>query len=727
MPTLVLVSDSNPGISRWEDSSLLGGGCTIIPAGGTIGGVYDCTVICLGDVTMDANVTCRTMLVVQGTLFNPVGLELSVGGDFYGNALDFSHTDTNIMQGDVTIGGNAYLANITYTQYAQNTSTFLVKGDLIDRTQGAYSAFDGDGYPESATSGCTLTVYGNIIYGSINLNGAASVTNAYAAGNGGSLQVNGNLTLSEYFDAIGGDHFDGSDAGNGGNLNVQGYATVGVSDYFIIDVDGGTASDGNGGNGGTISVWGDLNCCGISSDGGNCSSGNPAKVAGTGGALFVYGNLNSLDTITFDGGSRFGTLTGPWTGGIGNGGYVSVVGQISVDGDINIRGGNASTIDFPVTAGFGGSLICQSDVTVTDDVRTLGGSSDFGDGNNGGNIQVGGNLTIRDYTTTRGGSGYLGSSGSAGGMYVNGNATLGYTDMTGGYAINGYSGAGGNISVSGLLTFKRGDPVELTGGTCDSTSEIHYAGGGGSINCSGLTCYGDITLNGGGRVGATTVASSQPPANAGSIFCQGSLSCTGFISANGGYCQTDYPCSPGGVGGTIVVVGSMTVGSDLSMLGGASNGRNGGVGGALDVLGFAKLNEVATNGGDALNSIVGADAAVNGSAGSANFRAGATIQALNMLAGAGPGTTSGNSVYLNMAGSFTVGSLSMSDLPLYYIYAGGGSPCIFKANLMAVKQTLNNQALGTSSNISAMLADSAFVSDSTSIWYRVQGTSIFGP
>lgn len=727
MPTLILVTDTNPGTARWEDSSLLGGGCTVIPAGGTIGGVYDCPVICLGDVTMNANVTCRTTLVVQGTLFNPVGLELSVGGDFYGNALDFSHTDTDIPQGDVTIGGNAYLANVTYTQYARNPSTFLVKGDLIDRTENAFSAFDGDGFSNSGTNGCALIVYGNVVFGSINLAGADAVTNAFASGNGGFLQVNGNLMLSEYFNAIGGNHFDGNDAGNGGNFDVQGCATVGVSDYYIIDLDGGTATNGSGGNGGYINVWGDMTCCGISSDGGNCSSADPTKSAGSGGNLYVYGNFNSLDTITFDGGYRSGALTGPYTGFIANGGSIFVVGQISVSGDINLRGGSTATADYPVQAGFGGYLESDSDVTVTDDVRTYGGSADFGDGNNGGNIQVGGNLFVRDFTTTRGGNAFQGTSGSAGSIYVNGNATLGELESIGGDAVNGYGGNGGSLIVSGMLVFTGSNLNSLAGGACDSANQIYWAGNGGSITSCGLTCYGFIVLNGGNRTGATTVASNVPSPNSGNITCRGSLTCTGFISASGGYCQTDYPCSAGGRGGDITVSGSMSVGDTLSMVGGLANGRNAGDGGNLEVIGFAKLSEVATNGGDANNSVVGGDAGINGSAGTAIFRSGASIGALNQRAGAGPGTTSGNSVYLNIAGSFTVGSLSMSDLPAYYIVAGTGAPCVFKTNLMAVKQTLNDNALNTSNNISAMLADSAFVSDSSSIWYRVQGTSVFGP
>jgi len=121
--------DVDPGVTTTGISG--GGGGTVIEGGGTIGGVYEGNVLCLGGVTFDDDVTIQGDLLVLGDLTNDIGAELVVKGNLTARNLNFNNAVLSSAQSNITVDGNVTVYSIYYHQGGGFAGTLRVGGNLI--------------------------------------------------------------------------------------------------------------------------------------------------------------------------------------------------------------------------------------------------------------------------------------------------------------------------------------------------------------------------------------------------------------------------------------------------------------------------------------------------------------------------------------------------------------------------------------------------------------------
>lgn len=280
----------------------------------------------------------------------------------------------------------------------------------------------------SNPDGGDFQCYGNAtVYQIDTYGGQVEVNGGYITngGQGGNVDVYGTLN-ADYVYSYGGQSAGVGNGGQGATVSAKGI------NCFELDVTGGSGDEGNGGGGGQvfttgscyieyiygnggdsasgnggqgayISIDGVLTMSSeVNGDGGACGSIDPTKVAGNGGYFDCYG-LQGQASVYLSGGFRYGSTTGAYNntppnsgqcyiygdavcdrirldgatvdtsypnGPGGNGGYMSVQGNLFAYSAVETRGGNARGLD----AGRGGEVVVQGKLH-TYNLRAFGGDS----------------------------------------------------------------------------------------------------------------------------------------------------------------------------------------------------------------------------------------------------------------------------------------------------------------------------------------------------------------
>ena len=696
-----------------------GGGGTVIPDGGTVTGTYEGNLVCEGDVTVTGNLTVNGSMTVLGGFTNDGGWEVTIRGDLHAQGIYFDKADTSSPQQNFSVDGDLLFTYMEFRQCGGTAAQLRVGGDLIGTTGFAGTPIFATGVDGSP--GLNVLVYGTVTVTILDVKGGYG--NAVSAGSGGNVTVYGDFVVWDFADLSGGDSND-ADAGNGGTLDVYGDIVAGPATIYLY---GGEATNGNAGNAGTIDCEGDLLVAEVAAYGGNCTSDNELHRSGSGGYIYLAGSLVSDGFINVSGGDRNGTLSLGAFGASPNAGTIDVVGSITAD-DIDLIGGDVNTDNFaPHAAGNGGYLYVKGVLTIQDDLEVYGGYANVGDGGSGGNLYAESSVYVDDDFEFNGGYSNNGNGGNGGYASVRGNLYFADGRLWGGDATNGNGGSGASLYVEGNLYCQYF--ISAAGGDCNSANETHVAGSAGTFNVECDFHYeGDddnLYMVGGSRYGATTVAANQGffGAGGGTIIVGGDLIARENIDLMGGSTLTDYPNVKGGNGGSLIVYGSFT-GENVMLFAGRGTGSDGGFGGTFTCKGHAKFDDLSVAGGPSYDSIVGGDAAAQGSAGSIYLRSGGVGRYILMSDG-GAGTAATASVRLSFNGLLTLYQLDMTDRVDSWIVADNTDiPAMFKVNSMLTKQTLNNSIGTATANISASIDGSLFITGGASTWYAVAGVAV---
>jgi len=705
-----------------------GGGGSVVPADGEISGTYEGNLVCDGDVYVTGTLEVKGSLLVRGGFYNDGGYEVTIHGDLHAQGIYFDKDDTSTPQQNFSVEGDLIFTYMDFRQCGGSAAQLRVGGDLVGASGFAGSVLHGEGVAgvgaTAGTPGLNILVYGDLQVAAVYVYGGNN--DSGTAGAGGYVTVYGDCNAWVEVDLSGGDSTDG-DAGQGGQLYV--YGSMAVPDG-TVSVRGGEATNGNAGNGGQVYIEANFSGSEISAYGGQCSSDSENHRSGSGGNIYIYGQVTHCGYMTVSGGDRYGTLAVGNTLSSPDAGTIDVNGGVSAE-DIYATGGDVYTNNFaPHNAGNGGSFYCNGPLSVSDDFQFEGGYASHGNGGNGGYISVEGHALLDDDFDLDGGNADNGNGGQGGTAYFYGDLSLDEARMYGGDATNGNGGNGAYLFVKGNLTVN--EFYNSEGGSCDSTNEAHYAGSGGSIDVeSSFVYYGDdddLFMGGGSRTGATTVANTgASAANGGNLNVGGNFTSRVTLYLNGGGVFTDYPYAPGGNAGSIYVEGSCYVSDNIYMNGGRAVGGTAGNGGNFEVKGHAGFTSLECDGGQAAASILGGDAGVAGTAGTVTFRAGVTTQEISQLDGpfdAG-GSAPTNDVNLFLNGNCNISILAMSARAGTYIRKGLflDAPITLKVNVLTAKNTLNDGGGTATGDVSGSL-NGLFITDSGGTWYSIPGVVV---
>lgn len=707
-----------------------GGGGGVLPPDDNISGDYTNNLISEGDVYVTGPLEVMGSMVVRGDFINDGGWPVTIHGDLYAQAIYFNHADPTQPQSNFQVDGDLIFTQMNFRQSGGYQALLRVGGNLIGAAGFSGTLLNGSGVDGSlgvpGSPGLSVLVYGDLIVTDVQLYGGENL--AGAAGNGGNLVVYGDCLTAYNLDLSGGAAANG-DAGYGGTVDV--YGDLSVPDG-TLSVRGGTAQNGNAGNAGSVYV--DTNFTGseISAYGGNCFSDSELHRSGSGGNVYVYGQVTWANSITVSGGDRYGTLS---TGGANtppHAGYIEARGGLSCS-DLNARGGRVWTGGFaPHDAGDGGTLNVDGFLNVADDLQFEGGFADVvGNGGNGGYVNVEGHASIEDDFDINGGYAGNGNGGNGGSGYFYGDLNIDEVRLEGGSATNGNGGNGAYLFVKGNLTVN--EFYDGAGGYCNSANELHHAGSGGGINVEGeFRFYGDdddLILSGGDRFGATSAPNPVGiAANGGTLTVGGDFISRAWVYSRGGGVYTDYQNAPGGSGGYLMVKGDCIVDGGISLEGGHSVANIAGNGGTMNVRGHTTADAVLASGGNSAESILTGDAGQAGPPGNVTFRGGMTISGISMLDGTfGAGGSAPNGLSeLHLNGTCIVNDINMSARANVYIRKTpwADTPVMLKVNSLPTKNTLNDSAGTATGDVSASLASSMFLTGPGGVWYAVAGVLV---
>jgi len=681
--------------------------------------------------TYEGNLVCLGDVYVAGDL--EVKGSMLVRGDFIN---DGGH--------EVTIRGDLHAQGIYFDKADTSTpqQNFRVDGDLIFtymefRQCGGAAAqlrVGGDLIGTAGFVGSPIFASGDdgtsgldiLVYGNVTVT-ILDVNGGY--GNTINAGNGGNVTVYgdvQIWDTLdlAGGDSNDADAGNGGTLDVYGDIVAGVA---VIYLHGGEATNGSAGNAGEIDCEGDLLVEEVAAYGGNCTSDSEAHRSGFGGYIYLKGSLVSDGFINVSGGNRYGTLSAGASLDPPNAGTIDVNGSITAD-DIDLIGGDVNTDNFaPHAAGNGGTIYVKGVLTIQDDLEVYGGDANVGNGGNGGELYAESSVYVDDDFEFNGGYSSNGNGGYGGFARVLGDLHFGDGRLYGGDATNGSGGEGASLDVEGNLYCDQF--ISAQGGDCNSANETHVAGSAGTFNIKCDFHYeGDddnLYMVGGSRSGATTVA-----ANTGVEGARG-----GAIIVSGDVIARENIELMGGNtvtdypnvkggNGGSLIVYGSFTGADVMLYAGRGTGSDGGVGGTFECRGFTKFNDMSVAGGPSYDSVVGGDATAQGSAGFVSFQSGGVGRYLLMSDG-GAGTAATASVRFLFNGLVTLYQLDMVDRVDSWIVAYDPSiPAMFKVNSLLTKQTLNNNVGVATANISASLDGSMFITGVSSTWYAVAGVAV---
>jgi hypothetical protein len=706
-----------------------GGGGSVIPDNGNITGVYDGNLVCDGNVNVTGNLEVKGSMLVRGDFVNDGGHQVIIRGDLFAQSILFDHVDTSQPQSNFQVDGDLIFTFMNFRQSGGFQAQLRVGGDLTGSSGFSGTILNGNGVDGSlgvqGTDGLNLVVYGDLTVSDVSLYGGDNL--AGSAGSGGNVTVYGDCAVTTDLNLSGGNATDG-DAGLGGYLYVYGDVSIPGG---TLSVRGGSSSNGNAGNAGTVEIEGNFTGSEISAYGGDCTSDSELHRSGSGGDIFVYGQVTWSGLLNVSGGDRYGTLLMGAFNTAPDAGTIDVNGGLFAS-DLYARGGGVFTNGFaPHEAGNGGYLFVEGTLSVNDDLQFEGGDANQGNAGSGGVIDVEGYATIEDDFNMNGGDSQNGNGGNGGSAYFYSDLIIDECRMYGGNSVNGNGGYGASLFVKGNLTCN--EFYSAYGGNCSSIVEFHQAGHGGNINIEGnFTYFGeddDIYMDGGERTGLTTVSSlGTGQSNGGYINVGGSFICCSSIYLRGGDVYTDYPNAPGGEGGSCTVKGTLVVTDDIFLDGGRSVGNTGGNGGNLDVYGHSKVRSIYSVGGDSVESILTGDASTAGNGGSLTFRAGVTsdtISQIDGIFGLGGSAPSGQ-VDLSLGGACIVHQIDMSSRMNCYIrqYQLSSIPVTLKVNSVITKNTLNDSAGTATGDISALTDGSLFFTGAGGVWYSVPGVLV---
>lgn len=428
----------------------------VIADGGTIGGVYESSVLCLGDVTMDDDLDVKGNLIVNGAFENVNGYELIVYGDLsVRNSMSFNRTDITLPQSDITVWGNMVCKGIQFRQSGNDPKELFVNGNLTSESNLGINMSGED--DTGCTDGGSITVGGDFKAYSVNVSGGKNV--AGTAKNGGTITIKGDFNIVDTIDTSGGEggSFRG---GNGGDISVDGSLTC-----VNLTSIGGSSTGANSGDGGSTTVGGDLIVAELDARGGDCSSETDVNSAGVGGDLTVKGNIICETSIILNGGDRTGVIVTPSGSGTPpDSGSIVCYGNL-VAKHIRLIGGNADANLETSAAGGGGNLNVSGSLTLRGPLPSniSGGNSAAGDGGSGGVLTVEGFCRLEEFFNDGGNANTGKANGSAGSCYFYSGVSceVGLSMLDGSGAGNPAT-AGVRLALAGHCSFNSLDVVDRT-------------------------------------------------------------------------------------------------------------------------------------------------------------------------------------------------------------------------------------------------------------------------
>ena len=541
----------------------------------------------------------------------------------------------------LTVNGGIQLeAGNSLTIYGQSEQAGTMGRLIASITEEDASIYDavigGNGSDTGGNDGGAVTIHGGFISATatiFNHNANAGTGNTDGTGDtDGTDGTGGNDDASigsAYGAAIGGGGTKTGNGGNGGTATVYGgavEATVTVIDVSQSDPDtsqgnnngsfagdsygaaigGGGSETGNGGDGGTITIFGGTvraeSSCGAGIGGGSGGSGGSG--GGEGGNITISGGEGG--NITISGGTvRAESFLGAGIGGGSGGGGGGDGGTITISGGA-VRaesyygggiggGGDLSGGD---TGGDGGTITISGGTVEVQSVSGAGiggGNSGFGPSNwkpKKGTGGSGGTITI--------------SGGSVTATTMTGRTIGLLSDMKAGRwagaAIGGsFGGSSGNITISGGTV--TAIVSSQTAPHADSDADPIYSAGIGSSSSSSSSGGGTITISGG-------TVFAQSPDGAG-IGCGENSDGSDIVIAISGGTVEAVSTNGAGIGGGMIeslsaMVNFETIysGGEITISGGSvsaqsTNGAGIGSGAVIyDVEEVSERNTPEVNGGE---------------------------------------------------------------------------------------------------------------------------------
>ena len=540
-----------------------------------------CTLTVNGGIQLEAgdSLTIYGQSEQAGTMGRLIASITEEDASIYDAVIGGNGSDTGGNDGGaVTIHGGFISATATIFNHNANAGTGNTDGtgdtDGTDGTGGnddasigsAYGAAIGGGGTKTGNggNGGTATVYGGAVEATVTVIDVSQSDPDTSQGNN-----NGSFAGDSYGAAIGGGGSETGNGGDGGTITIFG-GTVRAESSCGAGIGGGSGGSG-GGEGGNITISG--------GEGGNITiSGGTVRAesflgAGIGGGSGGGGGGDG-GTITISGGAvRAESYYG---GGIGGGGDLS-------GGD---TGGDGSTITIS-----GGTVEVQS----VSGAGIGGGNSGFGPSNwkpKKGTGGSGGTITI--------------SGGSVTATTMTGRTIGLLSDMKAGRwagaAIGGsFGGSSGNITISGGTV--TAIVSSQTAPHADSDADPIYSAGIGSSSSSSSSGGGTITISGG-------TVFAQSPDGAG-IGCGENSDGSDIVIAISGGTVEAVSTNGAGIGGGMIeslsaMVNFETIysGGEITISGGSvsaqsTNGAGIGSGAVIyDVEEVSERNTPEVNGGE---------------------------------------------------------------------------------------------------------------------------------
>ena len=381
----------------------------------------------------------------------------------------------------LTVNGGIQLeAGNSLTIYGQSEQTGTMGRLIASITEEDASIYHavigGNGSDTGGNEGGAVTIHGGFVSArstifNHNHNAGTVGNDAYSIG-------------SAYGAAIGGGGTKTGNGGNGGTATVYGGAVEAT--VTVIDVSQSNPDTSQGNNNGSFA--GDS--YGAAIGGGGSETGN----GGDGGTITIFGG-----TVRAESSCGAGIGGGSGSGGGGNGGAITISGgtvEVQSVSGAGIGGGGGGEFG----DGGDGGEITISGGTVWAESNNGGGIGGGGDGNGGDAGGNGGTITISGGTV---------EVQSASGAGIGGGSSAFGFSFSSAFPTNGTGGSGGTITISGgsvTATTFAGHP----GGLFAEMSEGIWAGaaiGGGSCGGGSGGSSGTITISGGI---VTAIVSSQP-------------------------------------------------------------------------------------------------------------------------------------------------------------------------------------------------------------------------
>ena len=420
--------------------------------------------------------------------------------------------NTGKTGGTLTVCGGAVEATVSVSNDLKSSSQTPQGGNIYGAAIGGGGTKTGNG-----GNGGTATVYGGAVEATVTVIDVSQSDPDTSQGNN-----NGSFAGDSYGAAIGGGGSETGNGGNGGTITIFG-GTVRAESSCGAGIGGGSGDIGGGGIGGNITIFGGT-VREESVNGAGIGGGSSGIGGGNCGAITISGGAVRAESYYGGGIGGGGDLSGGNTGG--DGGTITISGgtvEVQSVSGAGIGGGNSgfgpsNWKPIKGTGGSGGTItISGGSVTATTMTgRTIGLLSEMGAGRWAGAAIGGsfggssGNITISGGTVTA-----IVSSQTA--PHAEPDADPIYSA---GIGSSSSSSGGGNITISGGTVFAQSPDgagigcgensdgsaivIAISGGTVEAVSTNGAGIGGGMIeslsamvNFATIYSGGEITISGG--------------------------------------------------------------------------------------------------------------------------------------------------------------------------------------------------------------------------------------